>query len=369
MKKRMLMMLGAVLVAVAVLAGWKTIKVRAAIQEGKSFAPPPTAVTTASVKKNLWQPALSAVGSLKAVNGVTVSSDLAGIVSQIAFQSGTEVAKGDLLVKLDTQQEEAQLRSAEARRDWAKVSLERQRDLAKTGAVSQAEFDSAESAFRQESAAVDNARAVIARKNIVAPFAGRLGLRQVDIGQYLEVGAPIVQLESVDPIYVEFAIPQQNLDQISAGQKIRLKAPGLGNEEFPGEITAVDSRLDPTTRNIRVQGTVHNIENKLRPGMFVNAEVLLPEREVISIPASAVAYAPYGDSVFVVKSQPAGKIVEQRFIKLGTARGDQLAVVSGLAEGDEVVSSGAFKLRNGLPVQINNSIQPSDDAHPNPPNT
>ncbi len=369
MKKRMLIMLGVVALFVAGIAVVKVTQVRAAIEMGKQFAPPPVAVTTATVRKNLWQPTLGAVGSLKAVNGVTVSTDLPGIVSQIAFQSGADVAKGDLLVKLDCQQEEAQLRSAEARRDLAKLNLDRQRELVASGAISKSDFDATETEYRQAVAAVDEARALIARKNIVAPFAGRLGIRQVDLGQYLNVGAPVVQLESIDPIHVEFAVPQQNLDQIAVGKAIRIRAAGLGNEEFTGEITAVDARLDEATRNIRVQGTVHNPASKLRPGMFVNTEVLLPEREVVGIPASAVSYAPYGDSVFVVKEQQGGKIVEQRFIKLGPGRGDQIAVASGMAEGDEVVSSGAFKLRNGLPVQVNNSVQPSDDAHPNPPNT
>lgn len=369
MKKRMLIMLGAVALFVGGIAVVKVTQVRAAIAMGKQFAPPPAAVTTTLVKKGLWQPTLSAVGSLKAVNGVTVSTDLPGIVSQIAFQSGANVGKGDLLVKLDSQQEEAQLRAAEARRDLAKINFDRQRELVTSGAVSKSDYDAAETEYRQAAAAVDEARALIARKNIVAPFAGRLGIRQVDLGQYLNVGAPIVQLESVDPIHVEFAVPQQNLEQIAVGKTIRLTAPGLGSAEFTGEITAVDARIDETTRNIRVQGTVRNPESKLRPGMFVNAEVLLPERETISIPASAVSYAPYGDSVFVVKTADAGKTVEQRFVKLGAGRGDQIAVATGLAEGDEIVTSGAFKLRNGLPVQVNNSVQPSDDAHPNPPNT
>lgn len=368
MKKRMLIMLGAVTVFIVAVGGYKVIQVRAGIAMMKKMTPPPAAVTTTIAKQEQWQPTLNAVGSLKAVNGVTVSTDLAGIVSQIAFQSGASVKKGDLLIKLDSQQEEAQLRSAEARRDLAKVNLERQRDLVASGAVSKSEFDSAESEYRRAEAAVDESRALIARKNITAPFDGRLGIRQVDLGQYVNVGTPIVQLESTDPIHVEFAVPQQSLELIAVGKKLRLKATGIGDAEFEGEITAIDSRLDEATRNVMVQGTVSNPENKLRAGMFANVEVLLPEKTVVSVPASSISYAPYGDSVFIVKSGETGKVVAQQFVKLGASRGDQIAVVSGIQEGDEVVSSGAFKLRNDMPVQVDNSVRPGNEPNPTPAN-
>jgi membrane fusion protein (multidrug efflux system) len=364
MKKRMLIMLGLATVFITGIGAVKLSQIHAGMAQMAKLAPPPAAVTTAVSKGERWQPALGAVGSLRAVNGVAVSTDLAGIVSQIAFQSGGSVKKGDLLLKLDTQQEEALLRAAEARRDLAKVNLERQRELVKDGAVSQSAFDSAETEYRQAVAAVDEAQALIARKTITAPFDGQLGIRQADLGQYLNVGAPIVSLQSIDPIYVEFSVPQQNLDQIAAGKKIRLKAAGLSGEEFEGEITAIESRLDDATRNIRIQGTIQNPESKLRPGMFVNVEVLLPEKEVISIPASSISYAPYGDSVFVVKD----KQVQQQFVKLGATRGDQVSIVSGLKEGDEVVSSGVFKLRSGMPVEVNNTVQPGNETNPNPPN-
>jgi membrane fusion protein, multidrug efflux system len=364
MKKRMFIMLGLAALVITGLGAIKVSQIQAGIAQMKTMAPPPTAVTTAVAKKERWQPALSAVGSLKAVNGVMVSTDLAGIVSQVSFQSGAPVKKGDLLVKLDSQQEEAQLRSAEARRDLAKANLERDRDLVKDGAVSQSEFDSADTEYRRAVAAVDEARALIARKTITAPFDGQLGIRQADLGQYLNVGAPIVPLQSVDPIYVEFSLPQQNLDQVVVGKKLRLNATGVTGEEFEGEITAVDSRLDDATRNVRIQGTIRNAEGKLRPGMFVNVDVLLPEKDVISIPASSINYAPYGDSVFVVKQNQ----VQQQFVKLGATRGDQVSIVSGVKEGDQVVSSGVFKLRSGIPVQVNNIVQPGNEASPNPPN-
>jgi membrane fusion protein (multidrug efflux system) len=373
MAKRMLAMLGLMLLFILGIAAWKVWQIQAGKAQATQFAPPPTAVTTAVAKTERWQPVLSAVGSLKAVNGVTVSTDLAGIISQIAFPSGATVKKGDLLIKLDSQQEEAQLHSAEARRDLAKLSLDRQRNLRSSGAVSQSDYDSAESESRQAAAAVDEANALIARKTITASFDGLLGIRQVDLGQYLNVGAPIVQLQSTDPIYVNFALPQENLEQIAVGKKLRVKATGVAGNQFEGEITAIDSRLDESTRSIMIQGTVRNAENRLRPGMFVNVEALLPEKDVISIPSSSISYAPYGDSVFIVKEKqgPDGKPgaeAQQQFVKTGPSRGDQVSIVSGVKEGDKVVSSGVFKLRSGIAVQVNNSVQPDNEANPTPPN-
>ncbi len=365
MWKRMFIMLGVVLLVVVGIAFWKVTQVRAAIELGKQFAPPPAAVTTTTVKLSRWQPTFRAVGSLQAVNGVTVSTDLPGIVAVIEFESGATVRQGDLLVSLDSRQEQAQRQAAEARRDLAMINLERQRELIATGAIAKSDLDAAESQARQAAAAVEEAAALIARKNIVAPFAGRLGIRQVDLGQYLNVGAPIVQLESVDPIHVEFAVPQSHLDQVAVGKTVRVTVPGLSDEEFAGQITAIESRVDELTRNVMVQATVPNPASKLRPGMFGNVEVLLPETEVVVIPSAAISYAPYGDTVFVVKSN----VVEQRFVKLGARRGDQIAIASGLQVGDEIVTSGTFKLRNGLAVQVNNSVQPSEDASPTPPNT
>ena len=373
MTKRMLIMLGLTLLFILGIAVWKVWQIRAGMAQAAKFAQPRTAVTTAVAKTERWQPVLSAVGSLKAVNGVTVSTDLAGIISQIAFLSGATVKKGDLLVKLDSLQEEAQLHSAEARRNLAKLSLDRQRNLRSSGAVWQSDYDSAESEFNQAAAAVDEANALIARKTITASFDGLLGIRQVDLGQYLNVGAPIVQLQSTDPIYVNFALPQENLEQIAVGKKLRVSATGVASNQFEGEITAIDSRLDESTRSIMIQGTVRNAEGRLRPGMFVNVEALLPEKDVISIPSSSISYAPYGDSVFIVKEKRGpdgkpGKEAQQQFVKTGPSRGDQVSIVSGVKEGDEVVSSGVFKLRSGIAVLVNNSVQPDNEANPTPPN-
>lgn len=375
MLKRMRTMLVLVVIFIAVIALWKFFQIRAAIAMGAKFAMPPASVTTAKATAQKWQPILSAVGSLKAINGVVVSTDLAGIVSEIAVESGGEVKKGSLIVKLETRQEEAQLHSAEARRDLSQLSLGRQKDLLARKTASQAEYDSAAAEFRQADAAVQEANALIARKTIVAPFEGVLGIRQVDLGQYLNVGAPIAPLQSMDPIYVDFALPQQQLAQITAGQALRIKGAGTGDEKYAGEISAIDSRVDETTRNVTVRGTVRNADGHLRAGMFVSVEVLLPEKEgVISVPATSISYAPYGDSVFVVKSSPGsdGKpalTVLQQFVKLGETRGDQVAILSGVKTDDEVVTSGVFKLRSGGAVQINNSVRPANEANPTPPDT
>jgi len=280
-------------------------------------------------------------------------------------------------VKLDTQQEEAQLHSAQARRELARISLERQRDLIAKKAVAQSDYDAAESEFRQADAAVEEAQAMIARKTIVAPFDGLAGIRQVDLGQYLNVGSTIAPLQSLDPIYVEFSIPQQNFDQVATGKKVRVRADGVEGREFEGEITAIDSKVDEATRNVTVQATVRNPDHKLRPGMYVSVDVLLPEQQgVVAIPATSINYAPYGDSVFIVKDAAEagpdgkrGKEVVQQFVKLGASRGDQVAVATGVKAGDEVVTSGVFKLRSHAPVTINNSVKPGEELNPNPPDT
>lgn len=368
----MLVMLLLVILAVAGIAFGKYRTIRAGMAMGAKFAPPPAAVTTVVVKPQTWQPVLSAVGSMKAVNGVTVSTDMAGIVSEIAFESGTPVKKGDLLVKMDTNQEAAMLRSSEAKLEFAKTDLARKRDLVEKKAIAQSEWDSAQSQLSQMEAGVEEMKAVVARKRITAPFEGLVGIRQVNVGQYLQPGSPIAALQSMDPIYVEFALPQQHMAALAVGKKLRLGASGIDGERFEGEITAIDSRVDENTRNVMVQGTVKNAEHKLRPGMFVDVEVLLPETEgVLAIPSSSIAYAPYGDSIYVVKEkvgangQP-GREVQQQFVKLGPKRGDQVSILSGLKAGDEIVSSGVFKLRPGAAVQVKNEVQPGNELTPKP---
>jgi membrane fusion protein (multidrug efflux system) len=375
MLKRLLLMLAVMALLIGCLAYFKVNQIKGFMAMGKKMAPPPPAVTTVVVKAQKWQPTLPAVGSLKAVNGVLVSTDLAGIVSEISFESGMPVKKGELLLKLDTKQERAQLTSAQAKLDLAKLTLARQKELFGKKASSKAEFDSAVAEERQAEAQVEEVKALIARKTIQAPFDGIIGIRQVNVGQYLNVGAPIAPLQSLDPIYVEFNIPQQSMDQIAKGKSLQVKAEGGAGETFAGEITAIDSRMDESTRNVLIEGTIRNPQQKLRPGMYSSVEVLLPEQQgVLALPASSINYAPYGDSVFVVsdgkdeEGKPA-KVVKQQFVKIGPSRGDLVAILSGVKEGDEVVSSGVFRLRSDSPVIVNNMVQPASETNPHPPET
>jgi membrane fusion protein (multidrug efflux system) len=371
MLKRLLIMLGCALVAIAVIGFLKYRAILAGMAMGAKFAPQPTAVTTVQVRRQYWQPLLHAVGSLRAVQGVTVSTDLAGVVSKISFESGAPVKKGDLLVQLDTTEQEAQLRSHEARRDLALSELARKRDLAAKKAISTSELDTGESELRQAEAMVEETRALIARKHLLAPFDGFLGIRQVNLGQYLNPGAPVVPLESLDPIYVEFALPQQHLPTLTVGNPLRIRAEGVP-DQLTGKLTAIAPRIDEATRNLKLQGTIANPSHLLRPGMFVSLELLLPEQPaVLSIPATAIAYAPYGDSVFVIapmkdkdgKEYPGAR---EQPVKLGKARGDQVEILGGLADGEEIATSGIFKLRQGAAVKVNNSVQPGNNPAPKP---
>jgi membrane fusion protein (multidrug efflux system) len=337
-----------------------------------AFEPPPTAVTTDVAKESEWQPTLQSVGSVTAVNGVTISTDLAGIVRQIAFESGNKVRSGDLLVRLDTTQEEAQLHQAEAQRDFAAVTLKRDKDLVEKHAISQSDYDNAEAAFRQVQASVDQFNALIARKTLRAPFDGVTGIRQVNLGQYLKEGDMVVTLQAFDPIYVNFSLPQQDLSKLAVGQPVALHVDTFEGQSFQGKITAINSLVDQATRNILVQATFANSDFRLRPGMFAKVSVIMNEKQnVVAIPATAIHYAPYGDSIFIVSQMkdPQGKEykgVREQFIKTGQSRGDMITVVSGLKPGDEVVTSGVFRLKSGAHVNVNNQIKPGTDLAPNP---
>ena len=371
MKKRMFLMLASMAVFIAVLGGVKVMQIRSMMAVYAAFQPPPEAVTTIVAQQERWPATLEAIGTVAAVRGVTVSADLPGIVERIAFDSGERVQAGDVLVQLDTRQEQAQLAAAEARRDLARVNLDRMRSLKDQRIVAQAEYDQADAEYKQAVAAEGEIRATIGRKTIRAPFSGILGIRQVNLGQYLAGGAEIAPLQSLNPIYVNFAVPQQQVARIRPGGEIRVTT-GTDDRETAGRVTAVDSVVDEATRNVQVQATFSNVGGTLRPGMFVQARLVLGAgKDVIALPASAVSYAPYGDSIFVVsnlKSPKGGTYrgVLQRFVKLGGTRGDQVAVLSGVLPGDEVVTSGVFKLRTGAAVQVNNTVQPSNDPAPRP---
>jgi membrane fusion protein, multidrug efflux system len=372
MAKRMILMLTVTVALVAALGFVKFRQIQAAIAEGAAFQPPPEAVTTIVAQQEDWPATLTAIGTMAAVQGVTVSADLPGIVDSIAFESGTRVRAGEVLAQLDTRQEQAQLAAVEAARDLARLNFDRMRGLVDQGAISRAEYDQSAAEQKQTEARVGEIRAAIARKTIRAPFSGILGIRQANLGQYLAGGDPIVPLQSLHPIYVNFGVPQQQAGQVRAGRTVRVTTEDLAGAEFTGRVTAIDSTVDEATRNVQVQATLANPDGKLRPGMFVQTAVILgASRSVVTLPASAISYAPYGDSVFVVTDlkDPNGRSyrgVRQQVVKLGGARGDQIAVVSGITAGDEIVTSGVFKLRNGAAVLVNNKVRPGNNPAPKP---
>jgi membrane fusion protein (multidrug efflux system) len=371
MKKRMFAMLLGAFVFVAAIGAVKYGQIKKGMAQQAAFQMPPETVTTVVAKTDQWPATISAIGTVAAVHGVTVSADLPGIVAKISFDSGKAVRAGDVLVQLDTKQEQAQLAAAEAQGQWARVSVERMADLRKKGIAAQAEWDRADAEQKQADARIGEIRATIARKTIRAPFSGVLGLRQVNLGQYMEAGAPIVSLQALDPIYVNFSVPQQQIAGLRAGNEVSVTAEGLPGE-FKGKLTATNSVIDEATRNVQTQATVANPEGKLHPGMFVETKLGLgASSSVVALPASAINYAPYGNSIFVVEDMknPKGqtyKGVRQQFVKLGAGRGDQVAVVSGVKPGEEVVTSGVFKLRNGAAVQVNNTTQPGNNPAPKP---
>jgi membrane fusion protein (multidrug efflux system) len=306
------------------------------------------------------------------VQGVVVSADLPGVVDRIAFESGKHVKEGDLLVQLDTRQEQAQLAAAEAQLELARANYQRMKGLVEQDAVARAEFDTAAAQHKEGEARVREIRATIERKTIRAPFSGVLGIRQANVGQYLNAGDPIVPLQTLNPIYVNFGVPQQEAGQIKLGRTVHVTLAERADAAFSGKVTALDSVVDKTTRNVQVQATLVNRGAVLQPGMFVRTQIARgPSRSLITVPASSISYAPYGDSVFVVaelkndKGMPY-RGVRQQIVKLGGARGDQVAIAEGIDPGAEIVSSGVFKLRNGAAVQINNTVKPANSRSPRP---
>ncbi|MDX1432632.1 MAG: efflux RND transporter periplasmic adaptor subunit [Gammaproteobacteria bacterium] len=374
LKKLSLTVLGLLLLAGA-LVGTKMQQFRAMGEAGANMVPPPEVVTAAPVRADEWENTLTATGTLVAVQGVTVRAEVSGRVVRIAFESGTAVEAGQVLVQLDVSSEQAQLRAAEAAAALARANLARARDLHRSRNMSQAELDAAEAQFEGAAAQVETIRAAIAKKTVRAPFSGRLGIRQVDLGAVLAEGDAIVSLQTLDPIYVEFTLPQRSLGALELGTRVRVTTDAAAGEVYAGGISAVSPEVDATTRNVRVQATIANRGEKLRAGMFANVEVVLPVRQqVLAVPATAVLFAPFGDSVFVIEEragEPGAEpelYVGQRFVRLGRQRGDFVAVVEGLEAGEQVVSSGVFKLRSGVRVVIDNSLAPKAELSPRPDN-
>ena len=371
MKKRMLIVVLCLVVLIAGLGFFKYQQIQAAIKGG-AWTPPPEAVTTTVATEAQWEGTMHAIGTATAVNGVVVSADLPGVVASIEFESGRPVRKGAVLVRLDTSTERAQLSSAVARRDLAKLDFERVQHLREQNANSQADLDRAGAEAKQAEAAVAELQAVIQRKTIRAPFAGNAGIRQVNLGQYLAGGDPVVSVQADSPIYVNFSVPQQSAQGLKNGDQVHVVKEGTSEAIESGKINAINSLIDAETRNVGAQATFANKNGALRPGMFCEVAIMLGESaKVVTLPVSAIAYAPYGNSVYIVEDMEGPdkkkyKGVRQQFVKLGDARGDQVVILSGLSAGQEVVTSGVFKLRSGAAVQVNNNITPSNTTEPKP---
>jgi membrane fusion protein (multidrug efflux system) len=351
-------------------------------EQMQKAGPPPESVGTAVARAEQWEDTLSAVGSVASVKGVALSTEAAGVVTKIRFDSGSTVKQGAILVELDTSVERAQLASARARRDLAKLTAERSRALVASRVISQAQMDASESELKTASTEYNAIQAQIERKVVRAPFSGRLGIRDVNLGQFLNPGTPITVLESQGAVFVDFTLPQQELGNVSVGMPVRLKLEGAQGKELQGKIAAVDPTIDNVSRAIQLRASVPNDTDKLRPGMFVNVTVILPARkQLVIVPATSVVHASYGDSVFIVEDKKPGspgmaktqdgkvvKIARQQFVRSGEARGDFVAILEGVKPGQPVVSAGAFKLRNGVPIVINNAVKPEPKLNPRPEN-
>lgn len=355
--------------ALGVLAGTKASQIGTMMEAGAAGGPPPVAVASAPVERVPWEGVQATIATLVAERAVTLGSELPGLVREIAFESGSSVRRGSLLVRLDTSIEEAQLASARAEGELAELSLQRATVLRDADAIPVAELDAARARSRQAAATVATLEATLAKKAIRAPFDGRISIRQVELGQVLAPGQAVASLQSVSPILAEFWLPQQALSDLEAGQAVRVTVDTFPGESWAGRVTTVNPEVDVETRNVRVQATLANPGGRLRPGMFARVVVVEQgERTALVVPATAPVFAPFGDSVFLLEAQEPGKpaSVKQRFVRLGERRGDFVEVLSGLSEGDRVVSAGAFKLRNGMTVALADALSPDARLAPTP---
>lgn len=377
MKKRPFVIAAVILIVlVGAVAGTKVLQIGKLIAMSKEKdSLPPETVSSAEVVAEKWERAVESVGSLRAVQGADLSTRASGVVTRILFENGAEVNEGDLLLELDTDTEQANLRSAEAERDLARTVYERTRKLRENSTVPQSDMDAAESQLRKMSAMVEQLRSTIEKKQVTAPFSGRLGIREVNLGQFVNNGNKIVSLQALDPIFIDFLLPQQLIAGLATGQALKVLTDVYPGRVFEGKLTAINSEIDPVTRNIRLQGTLHNPDGALRPGMFARVILSLgAAEEVVRIPATSLIAAPYGDSVFVIEEEAAEggakkTVAKQRFVRVGRAQGDFVAVTEGLKPGETVVSAGAFKLRNGSPVTVNNAMAPQTRLQPEPPDS
>lgn len=332
---------------------------------------PPFSVSTYEATEQVWPNELQAVGSIEPVQGVLLEAEAAGIVDAINFFNGEKVKEGDLLIQLDVDVEKAQLKAAKANARLAESEYARAKRLRESGNVPESDLDRAIADLDRANADVENIQAVIDRKTIRAPFSGTLGIRQINMGQYVPMGAELVSLQAYEKVYVNFTLPQQALAKVDSGMPVILKSDAYPDRTFEGVITALSPQVDPVTRTIELQGTLDNPDGALRAGLFVEVAVLLPETDkVIAVPATAIVYAPYGNSIFLVKDGEESELqAVQRFIRTGRSLGDFIQIIDGIEAGDEVVSAGTFKLFNGANVSRQNDMAPSPEAAPTPPNT
>ena len=364
-----LITLAVLLVIIGALAGVKVTQFKTMIAAGKNMVMPASSVTTAEAEFQHWNPVIKGVGNVVAVQGVTVTTETPGKIVKIHFESGHEVVAEQILVELDASTERAQLNSTIASADLAKISVTRARELFKKEAIAKSELDAAEAQFTEAEAMVENLRALLAKKVIRAPFSGRIGIRQVNLGQYVGNGQEVVTLQSVDPIYVDFYVPQQKLSKVAAGYAVEVSTDDTGLDPLLGEVTAVAPEVDRSTRNVLVRATLPNPDGAFRPGMFVEAEVLQPEsRKVLVVPATSIIFAPYGNSLFVAEKNESGDglVAAQRFVRMGEAKGDFVEITNGIEAGERVITTGGFKLRNGMPVEVHNEkgLEYSTDPKP-----
>jgi membrane fusion protein, multidrug efflux system len=373
MTKRMTIMLLAVGLVLGGVFGFQMFMKTMVKKFMSAMAQPPQTVSTATAAMQEWQPQIEAVGSLRAVNGADLAFEVSGIVKELHFNSGDDVAAGDVLVTLRADDDIAKLDALQATSALSQINHQRDQEQFKIKAVSQATLDTDAANLKNAKAQVAEQQAVIAKKTLRAPFTGNLGVRAVDIGQYISAGTTVVTLQALDPIYADFFLPQQAFNQIRLEQAVTIKIDTYPNQDFAGTITAINPKVDPATRNVQVRATLNNPDRRLLPGMYATINVAAGEKQsYVTLPQTAVTYNPYGETVYLVEDKgmdPKGQpqlTARQVFVTAGLKRGDQVAILSGVEDGQTVVTAGQIKLRNGSPLMIDNTIRPTADAAPVP---
>jgi membrane fusion protein (multidrug efflux system) len=368
LKRRLIIAVVAVVVLVVLIAGIKAITIFRMIAQAKANGAPAQTVTAMTAAYSDWQPEITAVGSVRAVRGVDITTEVTGLVRSVDFRSGEDAKRGQILVHLNADSDIATLHSLEAAADLAATVYARDKMQFEAQAISQAQLDADAADLKNKRAQAAAQAALVEKKTLRAPFDGRLGITTVNPGQYLNTGDKVVTLQELDPVYVDFRLPQEQLAQVHAGLEVRVTLDAFPGESFAGKINAVDPLVDSSSRNFQAEATVPNPALKVLPGMFVRVTVLSgTQQHYLTLPQTAITFNPYGSTVFLVKKDDKGKsTAQQSFVTTGSTRGDQVAVVSGLKEGDQVVTTGQLKLKNGTPIEISSTLQPSDAANPTP---